>query len=98
MNIQVQDVLVDPLNRPIPDAKVEIVSLVNGEEVLLCAKATTTSDALGAISFDLIKGDYRIYLQQSTIHPIIPIGYIKATVFDTVGSPATLNSLITETL
>lgn len=98
MVIQVQDTLLDPLNRPIADAILEVVSVVNGEEVLLCATASTTTDSIGTVAFDLLKGDYRIYLQQSVKHPKLPIGYVKSSIFDTIGSPASLNSLITETL
>lgn len=98
MIIQVQDILLDPLNRPIPNATIEIVSLVNGEEVLLCARASTASDATGNVSFELVKGDYRIYLQQAIQYPKVPIGYINSIVFGSVASPATLTSLITETL
>lgn len=95
--IQIQDVLVNPINEPMAHASVLLETVVSGE-TLLDSYAEILADGTGAIDFNLVQGDYRVYLKQTTNSVRYPVGYISKDIFDTITSPTTLAAIIVDTL
>ncbi len=95
--IQIQDVLVNPINEPMAHASVLLETVVSGK-TLLDSYAEIDADEYGTVNFNLIQGDYRVYLKQTTNSVRYPVGYISKDIFDTITSPTTLAAIIVDTL
>ncbi len=95
--VHVEDILVSPINTPLQYAQVDIVT-VGAVPVLKHTHSKITADVDGKVSFELVKGDYRVYLTQRECGIKQPIGYINASVFDGVTSPVKLSALVTSQL
>lgn len=96
--LKIQATLLNPIRQPLAYAKVFFISMVPKGVPLHHAKAMVQADGEGNISFELVRGTYRVYLEQADIEVKYPVGYILDTIFDTATSPTGLTELIVEAL
>ncbi|AUR99045.1 hypothetical protein NVP1261O_41 [Vibrio phage 1.261.O._10N.286.51.A7] len=96
--LSINEVLINPLNAPMPHAKVFLVTVGLTGISLSQGEAHAVSNANGLITFDIPRGTYRVFFQQENTSVKYPVGYILEDVFDNPPVPLTLGSILTEEL